>query len=236
MDWNPIARTERNSLSLRQLVHPGCQNTFSGTVPDMAFLPNDGEHDRPVVPGQGPGAWSLRPGPGRPHEATWMAGLRDTDMDGRSACCDPIPPLSSGGRRQAVPRRGGQRPALHDVVVRNASFRVRCWRFLTNQVPSAGRSRGWRAFARHDVVRCASGRQRTSRRKLLIMRPSCPTPTAAPARSRSPPRTPGCCGRKRTTRPARCSARWTATRRPGRASAPRPRPGPGHRSRNPSSP
>jgi hypothetical protein len=30
MDWNSIARTERNSLSFRQLVHPGCQNTFSG--------------------------------------------------------------------------------------------------------------------------------------------------------------------------------------------------------------
>ena len=30
MDWNSIARTERNSLSFRQLVHPGCQNTLSG--------------------------------------------------------------------------------------------------------------------------------------------------------------------------------------------------------------
>ena len=48
-------RTDREKLfEFRQLVHPGCQNTFSGTVPDMAFLPNDGEHDRPVVPGQ---AW-----------------------------------------------------------------------------------------------------------------------------------------------------------------------------------
>jgi hypothetical protein len=35
MDWNSIARTERNSLSFRQLVHPGCQNTFSGIVADM---------------------------------------------------------------------------------------------------------------------------------------------------------------------------------------------------------
>jgi hypothetical protein len=32
MDSNSIARTERNSLSFRQLVHPGCQNTFSATV------------------------------------------------------------------------------------------------------------------------------------------------------------------------------------------------------------
>jgi hypothetical protein len=32
MDWNSIARTERNSLSFRQLVHPGCQNTFSAIV------------------------------------------------------------------------------------------------------------------------------------------------------------------------------------------------------------
>jgi hypothetical protein len=29
MDSNSIARTERNSLSFRQLVHPGCQNAFS---------------------------------------------------------------------------------------------------------------------------------------------------------------------------------------------------------------
>jgi hypothetical protein len=35
MDSNSIARTERNSLSFRQLVHPGCQNTFSGTEIDM---------------------------------------------------------------------------------------------------------------------------------------------------------------------------------------------------------
>ena len=27
-----IARTDRNSLSLRQLVQPGCQNTFSGSL------------------------------------------------------------------------------------------------------------------------------------------------------------------------------------------------------------
>jgi len=32
MDSNSIARTERNSLSFRQLVHPGCQNTFSCTA------------------------------------------------------------------------------------------------------------------------------------------------------------------------------------------------------------
>ena len=31
MDSNSIARTERNSLSFRQLVHPGCQNTFNAT-------------------------------------------------------------------------------------------------------------------------------------------------------------------------------------------------------------
>ena len=35
MDWNSIPRTERNSLSFRQLVHPGCQKTFSGMVADM---------------------------------------------------------------------------------------------------------------------------------------------------------------------------------------------------------
>jgi len=29
MDLNSIARTERNSLSFRQLVQPGCQKTFS---------------------------------------------------------------------------------------------------------------------------------------------------------------------------------------------------------------
>jgi hypothetical protein len=32
IDWNSIPRTERNSLSLRQLVQPGCQNAFNGAV------------------------------------------------------------------------------------------------------------------------------------------------------------------------------------------------------------
>jgi hypothetical protein len=36
MDSNSIARTERNSLSFRQLVHPGCQNAFS-VVADIGF-------------------------------------------------------------------------------------------------------------------------------------------------------------------------------------------------------
>ena len=35
IDSNSIPRTERNSLSLRQLVHPGCQNAFSGAVSAM---------------------------------------------------------------------------------------------------------------------------------------------------------------------------------------------------------
>jgi hypothetical protein len=36
IDWNSIPRTERNSLSLRQLVQPGCQNAFNGAVSGIA--------------------------------------------------------------------------------------------------------------------------------------------------------------------------------------------------------
>jgi hypothetical protein len=38
IDWNSIPRTERNSLSLRQLVQPGCQNAFNGAVSGIAAL------------------------------------------------------------------------------------------------------------------------------------------------------------------------------------------------------
>jgi hypothetical protein len=36
IDSNSIPRTERNSLSLRQLVQPGCQNAFSGAAVAMS--------------------------------------------------------------------------------------------------------------------------------------------------------------------------------------------------------
>jgi len=52
MDWNPIARTERNSLSLRQLVHPGCQNTFSAVVADMLASMQRTDHGGAGGPGQ----------------------------------------------------------------------------------------------------------------------------------------------------------------------------------------
>jgi len=38
IDSNSIPRIERNSLSLRQLVQPGCQNAFSGAVSGMVYL------------------------------------------------------------------------------------------------------------------------------------------------------------------------------------------------------
>jgi hypothetical protein len=38
IDSNSIPRIERNSLSLRQLVQPGCQNAFSGAVSGIAYL------------------------------------------------------------------------------------------------------------------------------------------------------------------------------------------------------
>src|SRR5437763_1747943 len=38
IDWNSIPRTERNSLSLRQLVQPGCQNAFNGAVSGIVVL------------------------------------------------------------------------------------------------------------------------------------------------------------------------------------------------------
>src|SRR5438105_4659545 len=37
IDSNSIPRIERNSLSLRQLVQPGCQNAFSRTVSAMSY-------------------------------------------------------------------------------------------------------------------------------------------------------------------------------------------------------
>src|SRR5216684_1367323 len=36
IDSNSIPRTERNSLSLRQLVQPGCQNAFNGAASGIA--------------------------------------------------------------------------------------------------------------------------------------------------------------------------------------------------------
>jgi hypothetical protein len=51
MDLNSIARTERNSLSFRQLVQPGCQKTFSVVSLCIASL----SLDEPVTP-----AWVVR--------------------------------------------------------------------------------------------------------------------------------------------------------------------------------
>src|SRR5438067_2364790 len=53
IDWNSIPRTERNSLSLRQLVQAGCQNAFRVAVSGIAvLLVNAGStcaHRRPSV-------------------------------------------------------------------------------------------------------------------------------------------------------------------------------------------
>ena len=38
IDSNSIPRTERNSFSFRQLVHPGCQNAFNGGASAMLVL------------------------------------------------------------------------------------------------------------------------------------------------------------------------------------------------------
>jgi hypothetical protein len=38
MELNSIARTERNSLSFRQLVQPGCQKTFRDGSPCIALF------------------------------------------------------------------------------------------------------------------------------------------------------------------------------------------------------
>src|SRR5579871_6458339 len=65
MDSNSIARTERNSLSLRQLVHPGCQNTLSGIAASMlasavvlrgsfTALPSGVNHPCPRLPKETP--------------------------------------------------------------------------------------------------------------------------------------------------------------------------------------
>jgi hypothetical protein len=47
IDSNSIPRTETNSLSLRQLVHPGCQNAFNGAICGIgSFLPVCDRHVR----------------------------------------------------------------------------------------------------------------------------------------------------------------------------------------------
>jgi hypothetical protein len=47
IDSNSIPRTERNSLSLRQLVQPGCQNAFNGAAVAIFFSEFVADRDLP---------------------------------------------------------------------------------------------------------------------------------------------------------------------------------------------